>query len=108
MSDDAVPTGTIHRMDIREFRQAGYLQEANRLFFHPLGLALEIVIEEDGSSWLGGIHDHRSDPEGCAFIDLTDPADDERATFVRKEFLRRADARKALFGRIVQPIGSKL
>lgn len=28
-------------LDMNEFRDGGYLQEANRLFLHPLGLALE-------------------------------------------------------------------
>lgn len=31
----------IKYMDVEEFRELGYLQEANRLFFHPVGLALE-------------------------------------------------------------------
>lgn len=36
------------RIDISEFRELGFLQEANRLFFHPLGLALETVQDECG------------------------------------------------------------
>lgn len=35
------PTPIVY-MDIGEFREAGFLQEANRLFFHPLGLALSM------------------------------------------------------------------
>lgn len=31
----------IKYMDLTEFREKGFLQEANRQFFHPLGLALE-------------------------------------------------------------------
>jgi hypothetical protein len=34
------------KMDIGEFLEKGYLQEANRLFFHPLGLAL--TVEDNG------------------------------------------------------------
>lgn len=34
----------IKHIDITEFREEGYLQEANRLFFHPLGLALETTV----------------------------------------------------------------
>ena len=34
-------------MNIREFRELGYLQEANRLFFHPHGLALEVTCTEE-------------------------------------------------------------
>lgn len=57
----------IVRMDVAEFREAGFLQEANRLFFHPHGLALEVVVEDDGSERLGGIWDYRDDPEGVVF-----------------------------------------
>ena len=55
------------KMDIKEFRTFGYLQEANRLFFHPLGLALEISINDDGSEYLSGIWDYRDDPEGMLY-----------------------------------------
>jgi len=59
---------TIKRMNIKEFRELGFLQEANRLFFHPLGLALEVIIEDDsGETRLGGIWDYRDDPEGIFF-----------------------------------------
>lgn len=62
---------TVNRIDIKEFRDRGYLQEANRLFFHPLGLALEVIIdEENGEVRLGGIWDNRDDPEGTVFIDF--------------------------------------
>jgi hypothetical protein len=67
----------------------GFLQEANRLFFHPLGLALEISIEwpenipkkemekydndaskHPNSVWtLNGIWDYRRDEEGIIFSD---------------------------------------
>lgn len=57
----------IKRVDIKEFREKGFLQEANRKFFHPLGLALEIIIEADGTESLGGIWDYRDDPEGMFF-----------------------------------------
>src|SRR4030042_1182881 len=78
----------IKRMNIKEFKEKGFLQEANRLFFHPLGLALEVI-----SSWpknvtddekkeyktpdkhpkaqfkMGGVWDYRDDPEGMLFGD---------------------------------------
>jgi hypothetical protein len=34
-------------IDAREFREAGFLQEANRLFFHPHGLALAVTTVKD-------------------------------------------------------------
>ena len=60
-------TEEIKKMDIKEFREKGFLQEVNRQFFHPLGLALEIIIDEDGNYALGGIWDYREDPEGMFF-----------------------------------------
>lgn len=58
----------IKRMDIKEFRQMGLLAEVNRTFFHPLGLALEIIVDdESGETKLGGIWDYRDDPEGMLF-----------------------------------------
>ena len=35
---------TTKTIPLTELRDAGYLQEANRQFFHPLGLALTIDI----------------------------------------------------------------
>jgi hypothetical protein len=57
----------IKRIDIKEFRSLGFLQEVNRKFFHPLGLALEVIIEADGTEKIGGIWDYRDDPEGNFF-----------------------------------------
>lgn len=59
-------------MSIEEFRSVGFLQEANRLFFHPRGLALEVVIDDDGCAHLSGIWDSREDPEGIVFADALD------------------------------------
>jgi len=91
----------ISRMDIKEFREKGYLQEANRLFFHPLGLALEVVIDEEtGSEAIGGIWDYREDPEGMVF----DSVDGQKAVFVKSEELSRKEAREALMGSNIQPV----
>jgi hypothetical protein len=86
----------IKHMDIGEFVDAGYLQEVNRRFFHPLGLALEVTEcdnchgtgkvpephpEIEGSpdeligcgecrgqgQWISGVWDYRDDPEGVLF-----------------------------------------
>lgn len=59
----------IKRIDIKEFREMGLLVEVNRTFFHPLGLALEVEVEEDGTEKLGGIWDDRDDPEGIIYGD---------------------------------------
>ena len=57
----------IKRIGVKEFREKGFLQEVNRKFFHPLGLALEITIKETGEEVLGGIWDYRDDGEGMFF-----------------------------------------
>lgn len=56
-------------LDVKSFRELGYLQELNRQFLHPLGLALEVVLEDDGTESLGRIWDSREDPEGFIFGD---------------------------------------
>lgn len=58
----------IKKIDIKEFREKGYLQELNRQFLHPLGMALEIIQDEDtGEEKLGGIWDYREDEKGIYF-----------------------------------------
>jgi hypothetical protein len=54
-------------IDIAEFRSFGYLQEVNRQFLHPLGLALSVDVAEDGTETLAGIWDYRDDPEGMNY-----------------------------------------
>ena len=61
-------TEQIKRMSVKEFREHGYLQEVNRQFLHPLGLALEVVIDDNGNERFGEIWDCREDLEGIAFI----------------------------------------
>jgi len=60
----------LKKMDIKEFREKGYLQEANRLFFHPLGLALVVSVEKDGSEQLSYIWDERKDDTGIMFSEM--------------------------------------
>lgn len=106
------------RIDIKEFRELGFLQEANRLFFHLVGLALETVVEDcpycvkgesDGGGVcgdchgtmkyerLGGIWDYRDDPEGMTFGEGygLDPG---KAAYVDAERGNHAAHRFELFG----------
>ena len=83
----------IKRMDIKEFQEKGYLKEANRRFFHPLGLSLVVAMDtEDGSMELSGIQDHRDDPEGMVF----DNFDPDAAAAIDYLHTERAKARDAL------------
>lgn len=98
---------SVVRIDIREFRERGYLQEVNRRFLHPLGLALETVIEEGGAERLGGVWDYRGDPEGIYFdTDTLDLA--AAAEHVDDEWRRRAPGRRRALGYVVQPVGAEM
>lgn len=90
----------IERLDVAEFRRLGYLQEANRRFFHPLGLALEVTV--GAGERLGGVWDYRSDPDGVNYgpdVDLG-----WRAARVQAEWDARKPARRAAVGYMVQPV----
>lgn len=96
-------------LSIKEFRELGYLQELNRIFLHPLGLALEVVINDDGNEIISGILDYRDDPT-CIIYDLKN-SDKERIerfinkeTFIQCEKTRIGTQRCELFGYIVEPI----
>jgi hypothetical protein len=92
----------IKRIDIKEFREKGYLFELNRRFLHPLGMALEVIIsDETGKESLGGIWDYRDDPEGIIFVNLDEAEVAQRAKFIDDEILKRLPAREILFG---QPV----
>lgn len=94
----------IKRMSIKEFRKFGFLQEANRQFFHPLGLALEVVINYGtGEEHLGGIWDYRDDPEGIRYEGFDD-ADRGKAQRVRELQEAKAQTRLTALGYVVQPI----
>lgn len=97
----------IEYMDIGEFQRAGYLQEVNRLFLHPLGLALEIGRDETTGHWhLSGVWDFRTDPEGIRFA--PEMIDDEfivRADRIAALRAHRIGARVQALGYIIQPLG---
>ena len=86
-------------MDIREFMDEGYLQEANRQFFHPLGLALSV----DCDTWtLGNVWDSRDDIEGFIYADGV--LDTGRRDNISAEFAKREVARLKKFGFVIQPV----
>jgi hypothetical protein len=111
-----IPT-PIKRMDLNEFVDKGFLQEANRLFFHPLGLALEAVTDDknkDKVIRLGGVWDFRDDPEGIVYEFDNEKAKKvfiSKAVDVEEERQKHYDARCLIFGgQPIQPLpmeGSK-
>ena len=90
----------VKRMDLTEFRETGYLQEVNRGFFHPHGLALEMSID-NGQISISGIWDYRDDPEGIIFVDGV--IKKEKIDTVAAELESHREARTKLLGSVIQP-----
>ncbi len=98
----------IKKIDIKDFRESGYLQEANRRFFHPLGLALEVSIE-DGKELISGVWDYREDKEGIYYdIQNSEPERKEKflknKNFIDSQLKERGDLRKSELGFKIEPI----
>ena len=106
------PTDSEHRVenyaDLRELWQLGVLQEANRLFFHPLGLAMVWEVGDDKEPKILGLLDARDDPEGWIFTDLRSPECAQKSYDVQQLRRRFELARKAKLGSSIQPLGSCL
>lgn len=87
------------RMGAKEFSELGLLHEVNRQILHPLGLALEIVEDDEtGKVSFGQVWDYREDPEGISFENL-DGWKIERVARMANE---RRDARIKALGYWVQ------
>lgn len=92
-------------ISLKELIDFGYLQEVNRIFFHPLGLALQVSVDSkdpdannDAIAW--GVYDGRSDDEGMNLVEL----DLEKAKRVSDEVERRKPIREKALGYWEQPI----
>lgn len=87
-----------------EFAAEGYLQEVNRRFLHPLGLALEILVDGDGVTTFGGVWDFRDDPEGMNFGDTDNPERLAKKQNIDRLWDERRPEREAALGYMVQPV----
>jgi len=90
---------------VEELRTLGILQEINRQFLHPLGMALDVLVDPKTkeATALGGIQDHRSSSGGVVFGNGMLSKD--KALNVREMRNKNAEERKKeLGGAIVQPI----
>lgn len=90
------------RMSAKEFRDLGLLQEVNRKFLHPMGLALEVIIDDSGGIRFGEVWDYRADPEGMAFADNTISKD--KALLVNGMFEEKRKTREEKLGYHIQPV----
>ena len=101
---------------IREFndRYAGLLLLTCfvNVFLHPLGLALEVCISDDGKETLDRVWDYREDEEGI-YYNLKDSTQErinkfkEKAKFINDEFNRVGDGRSRILGFRIEPIPEK-
>jgi len=91
-------------IDAKEFMDIGFLQEANRLFFHPRGLAMEVVKNDDGTYRYGKIWDYRDDPEGIIFDNLGSQEARDKADRVNDEVYKHRAHRIALLGTVIQEV----
>lgn len=95
----------IKRIDIKEFRESGLLAELNRTFLHPLGLALEVVIDDETSKEkLGGIWDYRDDPEGILYGEETLPILRDRCKNAQKIIKEKHEQRMKILGYVFQDV----
>lgn len=93
----------VKHIDIKEFREQGYLSELNRRFLHPLGLALSVKVDDDGSETLDGVWDYREDSEGMLFGGDYAEVVAENAIKIDKLWEERSAARTESLGYMVQP-----
>jgi hypothetical protein len=90
-------------MSLTEFVKLGFVQEINRQFLHPRGLALEYIIDEDGRVEDDPLRiwDCRDDPEGIYFDETL--IDDNRREYVNSLLFDKQKTRLQNLGYIVQP-----
>jgi hypothetical protein len=103
-------TPEVKYLSLREFQGRGYLQELNRQFLHPLGLALEVLFgEEERDDRIVGVWDDRDDPEGNLFHpDALDAEFVRKARTVAAEIASKKAERLARFGFHIQPVPEEI
>ena len=98
----------IKYMDIKEFVEKGYLQEANREFFHPLGLALVVSYDKQSEKYtLAGIIDKR---ESEIYYDLENSdlhrimVFNQKKQFIEEQKQIHAEHREKKLGFTLEPV----
>jgi len=90
-------------MDLQEFIEIGYLQEANRQFFHPLGLELSICFDDNEYGELF-IIDDRNNPEGRKYPELSDEDSFKKNANILDITRKKFPIRIRNLGYLIQPI----
>jgi len=84
-------------------RDAGLVFEINRKILHPLGLALEIQINDDGTEKFGALWDCRTDPEGILYNDACFKSGFKKLkAYIKKHGNKSLKSRVAKLGYLVQ------
>jgi len=86
-------------IDTKEFREKGYLQELNRQFLHPLGMALYTSTDNNGNESFGGVFDSRDDAEGFILSEV----DSDKVKNVEEEQEEKRKSRVKELGYFIQP-----
>ena len=97
---------SIKKMSVKEFRELGYLSELNRQFLHPLGLAIEVEVNEAGDEFFGEVWDSREDKEGILFSEISDDQK-KKGERITEEQKNRGEERKSSLGFVIQPLDNK-
>lgn len=90
-------------MNLKEFIEIGFLQEANRQFFHPIGLELSVCFDnsDDGELF---IIDDRENPEGMKYPELSDKESYDKNINVLNITRKKFPIRIRNLGYLIQPI----
>lgn len=81
----------VNYVNIKDFVDNGLLMEANRLFFHPLGLALTVEKNEKGEMFIKGIQ-YTDNPQGFVFLKLNRKKLQKAKKYRRERLNKRKEA----------------
>ena len=89
-----------------EFRDSGLLSEINRRVLHPIGLAMSMILDDNGEATLGPILVD-DDPEGWLFSPTIMGQVAANATSVAVREREWHPRRRAVLGFVIQPVGGE-
>lgn len=104
------PNSNPKLVPLTDLQKDGIIQEINRRFLHPLGMAISYVTDGPDEGLLGELWDYRDDPEGMAFVitddNITEMLGKAQAfqEMVNEIQANNSEGRLNLFGSLVQPI----
>lgn len=85
-------------MDLGEFVREGYLQDVNRLYFHPIGLSLQTTKRHKGLE----VVDYLDNPTALNTVDLKHPKSRKVHDMMEHTWFARREAYMKALGWTVQ------